>query len=85
MTHRTQLTLTGEEYACLLAMSRQTGQSPSELVRQTLDATYAGSGVMGLTQSFGTWRGRTFDGRSYVEQARTGLASRLGGDGGRSR
>jgi hypothetical protein len=85
MSHRTQLTLTDEQYARLLALSRETGLSLSELVRQALDATYAGSGVKGLTQSFGTWRGRAFDGRSYVERARTGLASRLEEAGGRSR
>jgi hypothetical protein len=85
MSHRTQLTLTDDQYARLVAISGETGLSLSELVRQALDATYAGTGVKGLTQSFGTWRARTFDGRSYVEGIRRGLASRLEEVGGRSR
>ncbi|CAN5263550.1 ribbon-helix-helix domain-containing protein [soil metagenome] len=85
MSHRTQLTLDDDQYARLLELSRQTGMSLSELVRRAIDSAYAGRGLDGLTESFGSWRGRTVDGKEYVERSRTGLAARLGGSSGRSR
>ena len=40
MTHRTQITLTNQQYERLQEESRLTGASLAELVRRAVDATY---------------------------------------------
>lgn len=85
MAHRTQITLTEEQYARLLTISGDTGLSLSELVRRALDRTYATGGLRDLEASFRAWRGRDIDGAGYVERLRTGLAGRLEEAGGRPR
>jgi Ribbon-helix-helix domain len=85
MSHRTQITLTEEQYSRLLTLSGKTGLSLSELVRRALDRTYSGSGVQALADGFGAWGGRPLDGEAYVERLRQGLAARLEPADGRAR
>ena len=82
MSHRTQLTLTDEQYERLSALASASGMSLSELVRRALDRTYAYGGREGLTESFGAWKGRREDGAAYVERLRLGLAKKLDGNAG---
>ena len=84
MTHRTQITLTEEQYSRLLTLSKDAGLSISELVRRALDRTYAGGGGQALAESFGTWNHHALDGQAYVEQLRRGLAIRLENSDGRA-
>ncbi len=83
MSHRTQITLTDEQYARLLDESRRSGLGLAELVRRALDRTYVcqdGDALLGALQaSFGTWAERDEDGAAYVERIRRGMADRLGG------
>ena len=76
MARRTQITLTEEQYARMLALSEETGVSMSELIRRALDRTYRAHGTASLDASFGAWRGRRFDGEAYVESLRRGMAER---------
>lgn len=81
MSHRTQITLTDEQYERLLEESRRSGLGPSELVRRALDRSYgpaSDADVNGaLEASFASWSGRNFDGASYVEELRRGISRRL--------
>jgi hypothetical protein len=81
MAHRTQITLTDDQYAALKRESRRTGLGLAELVRRALAATYrtpGGHRSPALEESFGAWAGRDFDGEQYVERLRRpGLGSRL--------
>jgi hypothetical protein len=79
MGHRTQITLTDDQYARLLDLSADTGRSISELIRQALDRTYSSGGLGELDASFGAWKSRKIDGEAYVDELRTGLARRLEG------
>ncbi len=85
MSHRTQITLTEEQYSRLLTLSGETGLSLSELMRRALDRTYSGRGLQALAESFGAWSGRPLDGQAYVERLRRGLAARLDPADGRAR
>jgi len=85
MSVRTQITLDDEQHRRLRAMSEDSGLSMSELVRRALDRTYAKRGVDAVRASFGAWKGRNFDGESYVESLRTGLDRRLRSVGGGGR
>jgi hypothetical protein len=80
MAHRTQITLTNEQYAMLKRESERTGLALAELVRRALSATYKTPGpgaASGLEESFGAWKERGFDGAEYVERLRPGLGRRL--------
>lgn len=81
MSHRTQITLTDELYARLLAESRRSGVALDELVCRALDRVYGSASsediLRALEESFGAWSERTFDGESYVECLRRGMARRL--------
>ena len=81
MSHRTQITLTDEQYQRLLAESRSSGLALAELVRRAIERNYAtrGSGdvLRALEESFGGWPDRPFDGAGYVEGLRRGMARRL--------
>lgn len=83
MSHRTQITLSDEQYARLRAESEQTGLGLAELVRRAVDASY---GTMGLEErlaaleaGFGAWTDEAHDedGAAYVERIRPGMAKRL--------
>lgn len=81
MSHRTQITLTNEQYGRLLAESDRTGLPLAELVRRALNQTYGALDpseiLFALDESFGSWTDRDFDGSEYVEALRPGLAARL--------
>jgi hypothetical protein len=80
LAHRTQITLTDEQYAMLRRESERTGLGLAELVRRALSATYRTPGQgseSGLDESFGAWADREFDGAEYVERLRPGLGRRL--------
>lgn len=83
MSHRTQITLTDAQYARLVAESRRTGLGLAELVRRAIERLYGSTRpddtLRALDDSFGAWTERPFDGASYVEGLRRGLAERLGG------
>lgn len=81
MSHRTQITLTDDQYAALKRESGRTGLGLAELVRRALAATYrtpGGDRSAALDESFGAWADRDFDGEEYVERLRRpGLGARL--------
>ena len=81
MSHRTQITLTDEQYARLCAESRRTGVGLAELVRRAVDRSYGQASIeerlQALHDSFGAWKDRDFDGEQYVERLRRGMARRL--------
>jgi hypothetical protein len=83
MSHRTQITLNDEQYERLLQESRRTGLALAELVRRAIDHSYgsmpAADLMRSLDDSFGSWGNRSFDGQSYVEELRRGMARRLAG------
>lgn len=80
MSHRTQITLTDEQYARLCEESRRSGLALPELIRQAIDNSYgkapADDLFSALDESFGAWKDRDFDGKTYVERLR-GTARRL--------
>ena len=80
MSHRTQITLTDEQYSRLLGESGRTGLSLAELMRRAVDRAFGAPGPdeIALDQSFGSWTDRDYDGAEYVEGLRRGLAARLG-------
>jgi hypothetical protein len=85
MSHRTQITLTDDQYRRLRAVSHQRGVALAELIRRAVDRTY-GSGdsedlLTALDDSFGGWS-EADDGAAYVEALRTGMARRLTGSAG---
>jgi hypothetical protein len=82
MTHRTQITLTDEQYELLLEESHRTGVALAELVRRAVDRTYRKRSpedvIRALDASFGLWRDHgDEDGEAYVERMRPGMAARL--------
>ena len=83
MSHRTQITLTDDQYARLLEESRRTGLGPAELMRRAVERSYGPAApadrLAALDESFGSWTGRAFDGAGYVEALRRGMAERLAG------
>lgn len=82
MSHRTQITLTDEQYERLRRESERTGLGLAELVRRALDRAYGSTHhatlVRGLDDSFGSWTGRDHDGSEYVDGLRRGMGRRLG-------
>lgn len=81
MGHRTQITLSDEQYERLQAEARRSGLGIDELVQRALDRTYgnqfAQDVLSALEASFGSWTDRPDDGAAYVEELRRGMASRL--------
>lgn len=81
MSHRTQITLTDDQYDQLRSESRRTGLGLAELVRQALSHAYGptrGTALVdALEESFGAWHESTPEGPAYVESVRPGMASRL--------
>lgn len=85
MAHRTQITLSDEQYMRLQTESAQTGLSLAELIRRAVDDAY---GVLSIEEKLrlidegaGLWADRDDlprDGVEYVEQLRgPGLGERL--------
>ena len=81
MSHRTQITLTDEQYARLREESRRSGRGLAELVRRAVDHSYGTSPAEevldALDESFASWTDRDFDGASYVDGLRRGMSRRL--------
>lgn len=81
MSHRTQITLTDDQYARLKHESERSGVGLAELVRRALDLAYGGvddeRAAEALAVSFGAWQAREEDGAQYVERLRRGIARRL--------
>lgn len=81
MSHRTQITLTDDQYESLKSESKRTGLGLAELVRRALVTLYGHGRKQDpekvLAESYGAWADRSFDGQSYVEDLRRGLGSRL--------
>lgn len=84
MSHRTQITLTDEQYARLRDESARTGIGLAELVRRALAHTYGSSSpnrrIQALREGFGAWRDHDVDGERYVDSLRKGMARRMGRD-----
>lgn len=81
MSHRTQITLTDEQYARLRDESKRTGVGLAELVRRALDRAYGAgrpeSASHAIEATFGGWADRDVGGAEYVESLRRGMAARL--------
>ena len=81
MSHRTQITLTDEQYARLREASRRSGLSLAELVRRSVERCYGTSSaadvLYALAANCGSWVDRDFDGATYVEELRRGMSRRL--------
>lgn len=84
MSHRTQITLTDEQYARLKDESSRSGVGLAELVRRAIDGRY-GTGtrdvdeaVAALDATFGLWKDRDLDSVEYVRSLRgPGVGYRL--------
>lgn len=80
MSHRTQITLTDEQYELLRSESRRRGVGLAELVRRAINRTYGSADrddqLAALEDSFGAW-GAGDDGAAFVEQLRRGMSHRL--------
>lgn len=83
MSHRTQITLTDEQYALLRNASRSRGVGLAELVRRAVDRTYGSMDrddqLAALEDSFGAWKSDEDreDGATFVDQLRRGTSHRL--------
>lgn len=81
MSHRTQITLTDEQYSRLCEESERTGLGLAELVRRALDGRYGSVDVAArrkaFDRSFGLWADRDLDSVEYVDQLRRGMGRRL--------
>ncbi len=81
MSHRTQITLTDEQYTRLLDESSTTGLGLAELVRRALIRCYGevtpNERVRMLRETAGTWYDATEGGEQYVESLRRGMERRL--------
>lgn len=83
MSHRTQITLTDQQYALLKRESERTGTSLAELVRRAVSASCARGNdedaARVLEATAGAWGDPGEDGAAYVERIRRpGLGHRLG-------
>ena len=69
MSHRTQITLTDEQYERLQRESERTGLSLAALLRSAVDRCYGSAtskdASLALGASFGAWTERDFDGERY--------------------
>ncbi len=82
MSHRTQITLTDEQYSSLLEESDRSGLALAELVRRALVRCYGEvttqERVRQVAETSGAWADREdLDGEQYVESLRRGMARRL--------
>lgn len=78
---RTQVYLGGDELELLNRVARVTGASRSELIRRAVRSTFGqptkADKLEALSASAGSWGGRGFTGREYVDAVRGDLAERL--------
>jgi Ribbon-helix-helix protein, copG family len=83
--HRTQITLTDDQYARLRDESARSGHSLAELIRRALDERYESVSqserLQLLDSAFGGWAHRDEDGAAFVERVRSGSARRLRSSG----
>ncbi|HEY7043582.1 MAG TPA: ribbon-helix-helix protein, CopG family [Nocardioidaceae bacterium] len=81
MSHRTQITLTDEQYDRLREESTRSGLGLAELVRRAVNHSYGSASQRALMEAFdsafGSWVERVTDGEAYVESLRRGMARRL--------
>jgi hypothetical protein len=79
--HRTQITLTDDQYVRLRDESARSGHSLAELVRRALDERYGAVSKVDrlrlLDSAFGAWADRGEGGAAFVERIRSGTARRL--------
>jgi hypothetical protein len=77
MSHRTQITLTDEQYRRFREESARSGLPLAELVRRAVDECYTPAThnefLEALDNAFGIWADR----EEYVDRLRPGLARRL--------
>ena len=80
MSHRTQITLSDEQYELLRSESRRRGVGLAELVRRAISHTYGSADrddqLAALDESFGAWEAGE-DGAAVVERLRRGMSHRL--------
>jgi hypothetical protein len=80
MSHRTQITLTDEQYELLRNESRLRGLGLAELVRRAIHRTYGSANrddqLAALESSFGAWEPGD-DGATVVDGLRRGMSHRL--------
>ena len=85
IVRRTQIYLTEQQGALLESRSRATGRSVSQLIREAIDAEYAGGRKMSRVERLrvarrtaGAWTGFDETGADYVERIRgAGRLARL--------
>lgn len=81
MSHRTQITLTDDQYERLRSESARSGLGLAELVRRAVERLYGSTShrelLEALDASFGGWGGRADGGAAYVDDLRGGMARRL--------
>jgi hypothetical protein len=85
MSHRTQITLTDEQYELLRNESRRRGVGLAALVRRAINRTYGiadrDDQLAALENSFGAWE-PSGDGATYVDRLRRGMSDRLSATNG---
>lgn len=82
---RTQIYLTRRESSALARLSKATGRTRSQLIREAISAQYLDSGdseelLAALDATAGLWADRTESGEAYVERIRDGRLTRLQGE-----
>lgn len=83
---RTQIYLTRRESSALARLSKETGRTRSQLIREAITAQYLGQAegdelAAALEATAGLWVDRTESGEAYVERVRNGRLARLHDDG----
>ena len=81
---RTQIYLTEAEDAALEALSKSSGRTKSQLIREAIERAYMGASdhearLAALRSAAGAWRGEREAGAAYVERLRGGRLARLHG------
>jgi hypothetical protein len=80
MSHRTQITLTDEQYELLRSETRRRGVGLAELVRRAINRTYGSTDrdeqLAALEDSFGAWEPAD-DGATFVDRLRRGMSQRF--------
>lgn len=81
--NRTQIYLSDVEARVLERLSKETGKSKSQLIRDAIAGAYLGNRIAGeealkvIRRTAGTWKGRRESGARYVDRIRTGRLSRI--------
>lgn len=82
IVERTQIYLTRRESAALARLSKETGRTRSQLIREAITAQYLASAdtaalAQALDDSSGLWADRTETGEAYVDRVRSGRLARF--------